>query len=186
MFWQHVVPFGTQWTYWSEAEAVGTGWQSADFDDGAWATGTAPLGYGNGNEVTVVDYGEDPANKPITTYFRTTFEIDNPQDFEALRFYLVGDDGAVVYLNGQEVYRSNMPDGEIDSQTVASEGVKSADESVIHEALLSPEFLQAGENTLAVEVHLIGPASADMRMDANLVAKPYGAETYTEVTWEPQ
>ena len=38
-------------------------------------TGTAELGYGDGDEYTVVSFGPDPNNKYITTYFRHAFNV---------------------------------------------------------------------------------------------------------------
>ena len=67
------------------------------------------MGYGDGDEVTVVGYGPDENDKYITTYFRHMFTVNNAEDIQTLTFSLKRDDGAVVYLNGNEVIRSNMP-----------------------------------------------------------------------------
>src|SRR5215213_7851051 len=69
------------------------------------------LGNGDGDEATVVSYGADANNKYITTYFRKSFTVANPADFNSLTLDILRDDGAVVYLNGTEIYRNNMPAG---------------------------------------------------------------------------
>ena len=71
------------------------------------------LGYGDNDENTAVSYGDDASNKHITTYFRHTFTVDSIAEEGTVQVELKMDDGAVVYLNGTEVVRSNMPEGEI-------------------------------------------------------------------------
>ena len=57
---------------------------AGDFDDSNWRNGPAPLGYGNGDEATVVDYGPYALSKYVTTYFRHPFYISNAGGFTAL------------------------------------------------------------------------------------------------------
>ena len=53
--------------------------------------------------------GGPVANRFTTIYFRQGFAVPNPEDCTNLLIRLLRDDGAVVYLNGREVFRSNMP-----------------------------------------------------------------------------
>src|SRR5439155_23953878 len=98
----------------------GTGWRATGFDDSVWKSGAAQLSYGDGDEATVVSYGSNANAKYITTYFRKSFSISDPSQISALTLRLLRDDGAVVYLNGTEVYRNNMPSGTIAYTTLAS------------------------------------------------------------------
>ena len=68
--------------------------------------------------VCVVNFGPDPQNKYITTYFRKTFDVADASKVKSLALRLLRDDGAVLYLNGQEVVRDNMDAGTVnfDSQ----------------------------------------------------------------------
>ena len=67
------------------------------------------------------------------------------------------DDGAVVYANGVEVWRSNMPAGTITSATTASAAaVSQAEEEKFTTATLSLGSLHNGRNIFAVEVHQLG------------------------------
>ncbi|UCD52916.1 MAG: CotH kinase family protein, partial [Phycisphaerales bacterium] len=160
------------WRYWDhEAAPLGT-WQEAGFDDRTWATGTAQFGYGDGDEATVISYGPDAANKYIAYYFRHPFEIGSPAGIDRIVVHLMRDDGAVVYLNGQEVLRNNMPAGNVTAETVAANVVSGIDESEWFTFEVTPEHLVAGANILAVEVHQAGDTSSDLSFDLILEAHP--------------
>jgi hypothetical protein len=64
------------------------------------------------------------------------------------------DDGAVVYLNGVEVWRTNMPAGTVTHLTTASVAIGGADESTFVQTTISPSLLVNGTNVLAVELPL--------------------------------
>ena len=68
-----LVPAGSTWRYWDRG-TVPIGWQSPGFDDSAWPSGPAQLGYGDGDEATVVSFGASSGAKLVTTWFRTTFD----------------------------------------------------------------------------------------------------------------
>ena len=164
-----LVGSGATWKYLDNGTSP-EGWNQAGFDDAAWSSGAAQFGYGDGDETTEVGFGGDSENKHITTYFRRTFTIANPEDVIKLNLRLLRDDGAVVYINGQEVTRSNMPEGTITSTTPASSGIGGSAESSYYELSLMPESLQAGENTIAVEIHQSDSTSSDLSFDLDLTA----------------
>ena len=116
------------WKYLANGSDQSTQWRAANFTDTAWSSGTAPLGYGDPWIVTTVPYGPNASAKYITTYFRNTFTIANPALIANLTLRLMVDDGAVVYLNGVEVVRRNLPTTEITYQTLASVSVGGTDE----------------------------------------------------------
>ena len=76
-----LVPTGATWKYLDDGSNQGVGWRGPLFNDSAWPTGTAQLGYGDADEATVVSYGPNAAAKHITTYFRRTFPVSNPSRF---------------------------------------------------------------------------------------------------------
>ena len=76
------------------------------------------------------------------------------------------DDGAIFYLNGQELTRFNMPDGPIDSSTRADKTIVNAEESRPLE--LSFDLIKPGVNTLSAELHLRSNASADVVFGARM------------------
>ena len=167
-----LIEAGATWKYLDDGSNQGTVWRQPVFNDASWAAGPAQLGYGDGDEVTVVSYGGDAGNKHITTYFRHTFTVADPWQIGQLSLGLVRDDGAVVYLNGQEVARSNMPTTAIDYQTGAASTVGGGEEDTFHEYTVDPAgLLVEGENTLAVEVHQTSPTSSDMSFDLELTGQ---------------
>ena len=165
-----LVPFGAAWRYLDDGSDQGAAWRAVGFDDAAWSQGPARLGYGDDNVVTVVGFGPDPGAKHPTTYFRTTFSVDDPSAFSELIVRLRRDDGAAVYLNGAEVGRSNLPAGPLAFTTLASSTASGAEETAVFELAGDPADLVAGENTLAVEVHQRSGGSSDLGFDLELLA----------------
>jgi len=165
-----LISAGSTWSYLDTGTDPGSSWTTLGYDASAWNSGPGQFGYGDGDESTVIGYGSDPDNKYITTYFRRTFSIADPSNIIDLSLNLLRDDGAVVYINGVEVARSNMPGGSIGSSTLASEGVGGDDESTYYTISLDPRVLVAGDNVIAVEVHQSAPDSSDVSFDLSLTA----------------
>jgi chitodextrinase len=149
------------WRYLDTGVNPGAGWFAPGFVDTSWATGAAELGAGDGDETTVV------TNRPVV-WFRTTFAVTSPAEIAAAVLALRADDGAVVYLNGVEVVRDNMPAGPIGpTSAAATYRSSSADETALRDFALPPSLLVAGSNTLAVSVHN-GAGSTDLSFAARL------------------
>ena len=77
-------------------------------------------------KATVLSYGEDSEKKHITYYFRQDFEVSNGQSTDKLTLRVAVDDGAVVYLNGHEVLRVNLPEGDVEHETLAPVALSNA------------------------------------------------------------
>jgi len=176
-----LVPTGGVWKYLDNGSNQGTAWRATGFDDSVWPSGGAQLGYGDGDEVTTLGFGPDSNNKFITTYFRRAFSVTNAAAFNALTLRLMRDDGAVVYINGVEVWRTNMPTGTVSSSTPASVAIGGADESTFIQTTLSPSLLVNGANVLAVELHQSGGTSSDISFDLQLI----GSDGSASVTRGP-
>lgn len=164
-----LVTTGSSWRYLDDGSDQGTSWREAAFVDTAWSAGDAELGYGDTQETTV-SFGGDPNNKHLTTYFRHTFNVAAPSNFTALSLELQRDDGAVVYLNGNEVFRSNMGAGTILSTTTANNVAGGNDETTFFNKAVDISHLQTGTNVMAVEVHQISNSSSDISFDLRLRA----------------
>lgn len=184
-----LIPAGAVWRFLDDATEPAATWKEHGFDDSSWQSGATEIGYGDGGEVTVARFVDtDPVTagiqKNITTYFRKSFDAPNLTDLKSLKVRLVRDDGAVVYLNGVEIWRSNMPDGVITSLTPAAVSVGGADESAFFELTLNANqvVLQPASNVLAVEVHQQGPASSDISFDLELIASVSDANSNTNLT----
>ena len=166
-----LVAFGSNWRYLDNGTDQGTNWQARLFDDNSWSNGLAQLGYSvptpEGDEATLVGYGPDPNNKYLTTYFRRAFQVLNPSEFTNLTAHLLVDDGAVVYLNGQEVYRANLPGGTINYLSLAPLALENA----LFTNFISPALLVTGTNILAVEVHQQAVTSSDISFDFELTGQ---------------
>lgn len=165
------------WRYLDDGSDQGTTWRQRLFNDSGWAQGYARLGYGNDGESTVVSFGGDATKRHITTYFRHSFNVSSLSDINALRLLLSKDDGAVIYLNGIEVHRSNMLPGVISYNSLAQLTVNAPDETSFFTTTLPTTGLIAGTNVLAVELHQDLINSSDLGFDLALVA-----ESATNVT----
>jgi chitodextrinase len=152
----------SQWRY-DQSGGNPSGWTAPGFNDSAWPVGAGLLGYGDLNHKVVTTLNPNP----LTYRFRTTFQVPNPGLFNALRFEMFSDDGAVVYLNGQELFRENMPAGPVTTATRANTNEQSGAEFYWRYVVPSTA-LTAGTNTLAVEVHNRTAASDDIGFDLGL------------------
>ena len=165
-----IVPLGSEWRYLDDGSNQGTAWQAAGFDDSSWAVGAGEFGYGDQDETTVVSCGQPVcrgSNLHPTTYFRKTFNVDDPSQYWSLEGQVLRDDAVAVYLNGEEVFRDErgLPAGAGFDQ-FASLSVENSWEVF----LLDPEALQPGENVLAIEVHTAN-RSGDLSFDLRLAAR---------------
>ena len=127
-----LVPAGSVWKYLDDGSDPGIGWRATNFNDSAWLAGPAELGYGDTSdgrpEATVLGWGPNANAKYITSYFRRAFQVAQPSAYMNLLLGLMRDDGAVVYLNGIEVFRSNMTNAPITYTTPALLAVGGSDE----------------------------------------------------------
>ncbi len=159
------------WSYLDDGSDQTTVWRNV-YDDSLWKQGQAPLGYassGKGLDLkTRISYGPDASQKYATTYYRKEFQVEDPAAVTRLAATLVRDDGAVVYLNGQEVYRTNMPQGTILYNTYASSAV--GDERLDNNFTIDPALLLQGVNVIAAEVHQDRGASSDTYFSLELNA----------------
>ncbi len=154
------------WKYLDNGTDQGTAWRAPDFDDAAWASGPAQLGYGEGDEATVISFGPDANNKFVTSYFRHAFNVANPASFLVGRLRLKRDDGIIVYLNGVEIFRDGFPAGEVTFSQLA--GSPGDDGQTYLTGSYSPSLLVAGQNVLAAEVHQASPGSSDLTFELEL------------------
>jgi WD40 repeat protein/tetratricopeptide (TPR) repeat protein len=166
-----LLPRGSTWKYLDRGDFPEEGWIAPDYDDGSWQSGPARLGFGEGGgvEKTRIESGDPQARRP-SVHFRTSFEISDPGTVSQLKLRLVRDDGAVLYLNGQEIARDNMPRGPVLPTTLAVTFAGGAAETTFQEIeVLSPP-LRRGRNVLAVSVHQTNATSSDLGFDLEVEA----------------
>ena len=168
----------TEWKYSDATTAPPDNWMQATFDDATWASGNAQLGYGDNDEATTLSYGSNTNNKTPAYYFRKTFTVDEANFSNNLQLRLIADDGAIVYLNGTEVVRYNMPSGAINFNTLANNTVSNPTENTPQVFTIAASLLQVGTNTIAVEVHQADLSSSDVSFDADLSGIISGTPTF--------
>lgn len=174
-----VIDLGGDWKYFkgTQEPAPGangeptTGWTQIAFDDAVWLDGATGIGYGDGDDATVLN---DMRNNYLSVYLRRHFTLDNPADFENLILEVAYDDGFVAYLNGTEVARSETMDGQgeppaynrgTDGGHEVSEGVE------LFNLTRFAGLLQAGDNVLSIQVHNTSLSSSDLSMLPRLISR---------------
>jgi hypothetical protein len=161
---QSLIAVESGWKFWDNVASPGPVWQLPDFDDSAWPSGMARFGWGLDGENTTLTDGR------VTHYFRRWFNVTAPSLLTELVFGLVRDDGAVVYLNGREIFRQNMPAGTVTAGTLASTTINPPEETMWFEAALATHGsgLLTGSNLVAVELHQSSGTSSDGGFDLQL------------------
>ncbi|MFN8258485.1 MAG: CotH kinase family protein [Bacteroidales bacterium] len=165
------------WLYSDNGNLPAENWFASDYNDDTWKSGNAQLGYGDGDETTLINYGPDAANKYISYYFRKKIVVNNSENISRLKIRLLADDGAVVYINNNELVRLFMPQGAVNYYTLATSGVV---ETTYYEYEIPASVLVNGENTIAVEVHQVAGNSSDISFDLELTASVM-TDTTTEI-----
>ncbi|CUR55120.1 putative PDK domain-containing protein [metagenome] len=162
-----------QWRYLNSAPPAG--WNTAGFDASSWSGGAAPLGFGAITLGTNIDTFASTADRPKAAYFTRSFDVADASKVQRLTLTTRADDGVVVYVNGVEVSRSNMPTGTITFNTFASTARKT---SVAISAPLVIEvpvgLLTNGTNVISAETHLNYRNTPDFsfELQANMRALP--------------
>lgn len=159
------------WSYYFDSTTpVAAGWNQTGFNASAWKTGVAPLGWGSATITTNIDVPSGQT-RTLTSYFRSSFTVPSPAAFSTYTLTTRADDGIVVYVNGTEVGRSNMPSGTVTASTYALSAPSTATALATPVVLTIPKtLLVAGANSIAVEVHsnykTTPSASMDLSIDA--------------------
>ena len=164
------VKAGAVWRYLDNGSNPGPKWRFPGYDDRKWKQGQASLGYGD-TPVTTIN-GGPLGKRHITTYFRRSFDVADPGFLQALRLRLRRNDGAVVYLNGTEIHRVNLPAGPITPTTRATRDVGGLEREVFFSLPVDRAPLHTGTNSIAVEIHLASPGSRDLSFDLELYSNP--------------
>ena len=106
---QVLIDWNSQWSYFKgtqEPSQPNTLWKEAAFNDINWPKGNAPFRYGDGSGGTLLS---DMINNYTTFYIRKNFVINNTDDVDQLKLTMDYDDGFVVWINGKEIWKMNVP-----------------------------------------------------------------------------
>ncbi|WP_206426080.1 glycoside hydrolase family 16 protein [Nakamurella antarctica] len=153
---------GSTWSWQFKTSAPGGNWAGVGFDDSAWSTGPAPLGFAAKGVVSnIAPKGVRPG--PRVAYFRSDFTAPALSGTESVVVNTVADDGVVMYVNGVEVGRSNVIAGPDSNMLFASTSYKGPVSFDIPVALI-----HEGQNTISASVHLNYRATRAVAFDAEI------------------
>jgi hypothetical protein len=159
------------WKYTLETNLFGTGWETVGYDDSTpiWLEGPQGIGRDGSANGVPLRSAAYPINDSSPLFTRRHFFLPSSPVGVTLTFRHVFEDGAVIYLNGQEARRVNVNAGAL---TVTSRAAGTAtDPTPISAALSLPTTnLVAGDNVIAVVVLQSGATSSDSEMALELVA----------------
>ncbi len=160
-----VVDNGQSWRWKYDATAPPAGWNTAAFDSSGWQLGNAVLGFG-GTVATNIDTFATTSLRPRAAYFTKTFTVADPSQWATLTLSTVANDGVVVYVNGTEVARSNIPAGTVTNQTFANAAPSTTKANSTPLVIQVPaSALVAGTNVVSAETHLNTRSTADVSFD---------------------
>ena len=177
-----IVKLNDTWKYYDKGAAPNN-WTATGFNDSSWASGQAPLGYGMTGVKTTVGYGSDADNKYPTTYFRKTIQLASTptrSDIFLLNYQI--DDGFIIYVNGREAGRFQMPSGNVSFNSFAS--TYAGDEPLTGTLELSSSLFKNGDNVIAVEIHNNKASSRDIFWAAEIFTT-MGSATDGYLSTEP-
>ena len=161
---------GSDWKYSDTGADLGTDWTQLNYSDGTWSHGIARLGYGDATVATPVSYGTNANSKHITTYFRHPFVVPADAGISNLNFRLACVDGAVVWLNGQEIFRTNLPAaGAIVYTNLALSSVTGDFAYRFYPKNVTVPRLTPGTNLVAVEIHKSSVTNSTLGFDLELL-----------------
>jgi secreted PhoX family phosphatase len=160
---------GSLWKYNDLGANLGNSWKDNNYSDASWLQGNAPLGYGIANLNTTLSFGPSSTNKFTTTYFRKWVNITNPRDlYSKIQFNVRRDDGVIIYVNGAEVLRSNMPSGNVTYTTFSSSCA--ADNGSVWQTIdIATNHFNDGNNLIAVELHQCNLTSGDLFFNLQMI-----------------
>lgn len=172
-----VVPIAADWRYNETGADLGSNWALTTHvtDNVSWKAGPALLGAETSPDALPEPLRtafENPLTNLIVTYYaETDFTVNSDVlgMLDQLQLRHIVDDGAIFYLNGAEIARFNLGEGEvITASTTANTSVGAAAYSDFID--IPVDRLVAGINRLSVEVHQRSATSSDVILGAELIA----------------
>ncbi|NMD37421.1 MAG: metallophosphoesterase family protein [Christensenellaceae bacterium] len=162
------------WKYLDDGTDLGKNW-AENIDSSSWKEGAAPLGFGDDVSetdptlplATEVSFGDDENNKHMTTYVVSEIDVPALDGYVGIEFYIHVDDGAVVYMNGKEIFRRGIDEG-IDVVYTTGAKFKPKEETFVLPLADLP--LVVGNNVIAAEVHQDDGTSSDLWFELGMVA----------------
>ena len=161
--WETVVQAHHIWRYHVGTAEPPSGWNQPGFDDSAWLEGPGGIGYGDGDDATLIA-------PTLSLYLRISFDLADTAVIAAMLLHVDYDDGFIAWINGYEVARANM--GEVGSHVPFNRPSTGHQEAMLYRGLVPHAFridevfirehLNEGQNLLALQVNNQDLSSSDM------------------------
>ena len=97
--WETIVSAGTTWKYILPNTQPSDSWKNQSFDTSSWLEGPSGIGYGDGDDATVIQ-------QSISVYMRKEFQVVDTSQIKRTLLDIDYDDDFVAYLNGVEIGRN--------------------------------------------------------------------------------
>lgn len=160
-YWQTIVNQGDSWKYIVPTANISS-WRTLEFSDNSWQEGPSGIGYGDGDDSTVIS--SNPTS--LSLYMRISFNVEDVSQLLAASLHIDYDDGFVAYINGIEIARMGVAGSPPDFNALANP----QREAIIYSGgppecfdISDPgSIFQNGENILAIEVHNTSSTSSDL------------------------
>ncbi|MEJ6648493.1 MAG: lamin tail domain-containing protein [Akkermansiaceae bacterium] len=169
------LPPGSNWSYRkgsSEASNPVDAWRELTFfEDATWLSGDTPIGYGDGDDITLLG---DMRNDYNTVYLRKSFTVPADQIPARLLVRVYCDDGAIIWINGKEVGRVSVTDGDKDFNDTGTNHEAAWEEILVNNA---SNVLLGGSNIIAVHALNASAGSSDFSIDAEVKTPDLGTAT---------
>ncbi|MBI4659650.1 MAG: lamin tail domain-containing protein [Verrucomicrobia bacterium] len=167
-----LVSLGASWKFFKgtadPSPTDATAWRQRGFNDASWERGNAPFAYGEpsfrGTDLTGMQ------GSYTTLYLRQTVSIPDPTAIATLQLRAVVDDGFIAWINGVRVAATNAPASDSGLTRTSVATVATEPFEAIFDLPDSSKNLVAGENTIAVLVLNVTPASPDLVFDLELTS----------------
>jgi len=157
---------GDTWNYYDQGY-LESDWMTKT-EKYTWKKGATPIGYGDNKIVTEISFGDNAKEKHIVKYFKKNITISKTK-YLAYEFRTLSDDGIVIYINGKELYRLNMPNATITNKTLAVNTVSKEEEDEYKINIFEDTFFKDGENIITTSVYQAYPDSSDCIFSLELI-----------------
>jgi len=151
---------GNYWRYWDSNTDPGVTWSDSAYNDSLWTVGVSQFGHGEADEQTALN------SSTASYYFRKKVNVPDVTQLSYVYMHMVHDDGAIIYINGQEVARNEMmPLGTINHSTVARQSSNETNENGFYTYKIDSSYFVTGTNTIAVSVRNRSASDDDVSFD---------------------
>ena len=161
-----LMKIGDIWDYYDEG-GLDNDWMN-NTKNYTWKSGITPIGYGDDKINTEISFGNNPKDKHTIKYFKKNITISKAK-YLSYEFRSLSDDGIVVYINGKELYRLNMPRSTINNKVLAIKTIKEEEEEEYKINIFDETIFNDGENIITTSVHQAYPESSDCIFSMELI-----------------